>query len=108
MRHVEPDRLLRVTLPGDRYGDYVIVDEREDGSLVLAPDTSMAAIRRRHCFAPATLAEFEANTARCSLQTEKVAPTSGLVSAGRRTPAISPTGKRGRCRSPSHEPGLQL
>lgn len=41
-------------------GDYVIVEKREDGSLVLQPDTSMEAIRRRHHATPATLEEFEA------------------------------------------------
>jgi hypothetical protein len=58
--HVESERAPRVTLGGDRSGDYVIAEEREDGSLVLAPDTSMAPIRRRHGLEPATLAEFEA------------------------------------------------
>jgi hypothetical protein len=60
LRHVESERALPVTLAGDRSGDYVIVEEREDGSLVLAPVISMAAIRRRHGLEPATLAEFEA------------------------------------------------
>jgi hypothetical protein len=60
LRQVESQRALRVTLAGDRSGDYVIVEEREDGSLILAPDTSMAAIRRRHGLKPATLAELEA------------------------------------------------
>lgn len=49
-----------MTLTGNRSGDYVIAEEREDGSLILALDTSMAAIRRRHGLTPATLAEFEA------------------------------------------------
>ncbi|HEY1521158.1 MAG TPA: hypothetical protein VGF91_32330 [Solirubrobacteraceae bacterium] len=31
---------LQVTLTGDRSGDYVIVEERPDGSLVVAPDRS--------------------------------------------------------------------
>jgi len=57
---VKSERELRVTLAGDRSGDYVIVDEREDGLLILAPDTSMVAIRCRHGLEPATLAEFEA------------------------------------------------
>jgi hypothetical protein len=57
---VESERELRVTLAGDRSGDYVIVDEREDGLLVLAPDTSIGAMRRRHGLEPAKLAEFEA------------------------------------------------
>jgi hypothetical protein len=48
-----------VTLSGDRVGEYVIEDERPDGTLLLVPDTSSAAIRRRHDLTPATLAEFE-------------------------------------------------
>lgn len=57
---MKSERALRVTLAGDRSGDYVIVEQRKDGSLVLAPDTSMVAIRRRHGLEPATLAEFQA------------------------------------------------
>ena len=34
------DRRVRVTLIGDRSGDYVVVEERPDGSLVIVPDTS--------------------------------------------------------------------
>jgi len=54
------ERAAHVKLSGDRSGDYVVVDERDDGSLVLAPDTSMVAIRRRHNAVPATLEDFEA------------------------------------------------
>jgi len=57
---VESEGELRLRLAGDRTGDYIIVEERENGSIVLAPDTSMAAIRRRHGLEPATLAEFDA------------------------------------------------
>ena len=53
-------RASHVTLNGAMSGDYVIVEKREDGSLVLQPDTSMEAIRRRHNATPATLEEFEA------------------------------------------------
>lgn len=49
----------RVTLSGDRVGEYVIEEERPDGALLLVPDTSAAGIRRRHDLTPATLAEFE-------------------------------------------------
>jgi hypothetical protein len=35
-----------VTLNGGISGDYVIVESRDDGSLVLQPDTSMEAIRQ--------------------------------------------------------------
>ena len=37
---MDPGRRARVTLRGDVAGDYVIVEERPDGSLVLAPDTA--------------------------------------------------------------------
>jgi hypothetical protein len=53
-------RASHVTLNGDMSGDYVIVEKRHDGSLVLQPDTSIEAIRRRHNATPATLEEFEA------------------------------------------------
>jgi hypothetical protein len=35
---MDPGRRARVTLSGDLAGDYVIVEERPDGSLVIAPD----------------------------------------------------------------------
>jgi hypothetical protein len=57
---VESEHTLRVTLARDRSVDYIIVEEGEDGALSLAPDTSMAAIRRRYGLEPGTLAEFEA------------------------------------------------
>jgi hypothetical protein len=52
---------LKVTLtePGVA-GDYVVAERHADGSLLLEPDTSIEAIRRRHNLKPATLAEFEA------------------------------------------------
>ena len=49
-----------VTLSGDLSGDYVVAEVREDGSVVVRPDTSMDAIRRRHDATPASLEEFEA------------------------------------------------
>ncbi len=54
------ERAEHVTLSGDRSGEYVVVEERPDGSLVVAPDTSADAILRRHTLTPATLEEFEA------------------------------------------------
>lgn len=48
-----------VTLSGDRDGDYIVAEERPDGVLVLVPDTSIEAIRKRQGLTPATLAEFE-------------------------------------------------
>jgi hypothetical protein len=41
------DRTVRVTLLGDRSGDYVVVEERPDGTLVVAPDTSRSRRRAR-------------------------------------------------------------
>jgi len=49
-----------VKFSGDCSGHYVVVEERDDGTLVVAPDTSMEAIRRRHNATPATVDEFEA------------------------------------------------
>ena len=54
------ERAPHVTVKGDISGDYIIVEKREDGSIVLKPDTSMEAIRRRHNATPATLEDFEA------------------------------------------------
>ena len=54
------ERTAHVTLSGDRSGEYVVVEERADGSLVVVPDTSMQAIHRRDGLTPATLGEFEA------------------------------------------------
>jgi len=50
----------RVTLSGDVSGEYVVVEKRDDGSLVVAPDTSVEATLARHRMEPATLEEFEA------------------------------------------------
>ncbi|HEY7962301.1 MAG TPA: hypothetical protein VID29_10290 [Solirubrobacteraceae bacterium] len=36
-----------VTLSGDIAGEYVVIERRPDGELMLAPDTSIAAIRKR-------------------------------------------------------------
>ena len=53
-------RALHVTLSGDRKGDYVVIEERQDGSLVVAPETPADAMLRRHGMTPATLEEWEA------------------------------------------------
>jgi hypothetical protein len=53
------ERAARVTLSGDLSGEYVVVEQREDGSVVVKPDTSMAPIRRQGV-TPGTLEEFEA------------------------------------------------
>jgi hypothetical protein len=37
---VHSQRPLYVTLTGDRSGDYVVIEERPDGSLVVAPDAT--------------------------------------------------------------------
>lgn len=54
------DTASHVTLVGDHAGDYVIQEERSDGTLLLAPDTSAQAIRRRLGVREATAAEIEA------------------------------------------------
>ena len=54
------ERAARVTLSGDLSGEYVVVEQRADGSVVVKPDTSMAAIHRRQGLTPGTLEEFEA------------------------------------------------
>jgi len=48
-----------VKLSGDRDGEYVITDERPDGSLTLVPDTSWKAIRERSGAREATKEEWE-------------------------------------------------
>lgn len=40
-------QLVHVTLSGGRAGEYVIEEERPDGRLVIAPDTSWGAVRAR-------------------------------------------------------------
>ena len=47
-----------VTLRGDIAGEYVVEDRRPDGRLVLAPDTSIGAIRRRLGTQPMSAEEF--------------------------------------------------
>lgn len=54
------ERTEHVKLTGDVSGEYVVVEKREDGSIVVKPDTSMEAVRRRHGLRPATVEEFEA------------------------------------------------
>jgi hypothetical protein len=48
-----------VTLAGDLSGDYLIEEVLEDGRLVIRPDTSADAIRRRLGVEPASREEFE-------------------------------------------------
>jgi hypothetical protein len=50
----------RVTLAGGT-GEYLIAEERPDGSLLLRPDTSVEAILDRMGARPATLEEFQAD-----------------------------------------------
>jgi hypothetical protein len=53
------ESLAHVKLSGDRAGEYVVTEERPDGSLTLVP-TAFEAIRTRLGTEPGTLAEFEA------------------------------------------------
>jgi hypothetical protein len=50
----------RVKLSGAIEGTYVVEERRPDGRLLVAPDTSGAAIMERLGHEPAALAEFEA------------------------------------------------
>jgi hypothetical protein len=49
-----------VKLTGDIEGPYAVEETRNDGRLVISPDTSAQAIMERLGHEPATLAEFEA------------------------------------------------
>lgn len=49
-----------VKLTGDRAGEYVVTEERPDGSLTLVPDTSWKAVRARTGGREATDEEFAA------------------------------------------------
>jgi hypothetical protein len=48
-----------VTLSGDIVGDYIVEDRRSDGTLMLVPDTSIAAIRKRLGTEQMSAEEFE-------------------------------------------------
>jgi hypothetical protein len=48
-----------VTLAGDLSGEYLVEEVLEDGRLVIRPDTSSDAIRRRLGVEPASREEFE-------------------------------------------------
>lgn len=54
------ERALHVKLSGDRTGNYVVLEERQDGSLVVSPETQADAMLRRQGLTPATLEEWEA------------------------------------------------
>lgn len=53
-------RQAHVTLSGDIAGEYVVVDQRPDGELTLAPDKSWKAILARNGEREATTDEFSA------------------------------------------------
>ncbi len=48
-----------MTLSGDIVGDYIVEDRRPDGTLMLVPDTSVAAIRKRLGTEQMSAEEFE-------------------------------------------------
>jgi hypothetical protein len=50
----------KVTVSGDLEGDYVVREQRDDGTLILKPETAVERARREHGLEPASLAEFEA------------------------------------------------
>lgn len=49
----------RITLAGDLKGEYVVDEVLDDGRLVIRPDTSAQAIRRRQGLEPISAEEFE-------------------------------------------------
>ncbi len=52
--------LGHVKLTGDRSGEYVVTEERSDGSLVLSPSpTAEEAMLRRHGLTPVSREEFD-------------------------------------------------
>lgn len=53
---VDGSRIVEVT--GAVSGRYEVLEEREDGTVVLGPDTSIAAIRRRLGTQPVSAEEF--------------------------------------------------
>jgi hypothetical protein len=53
-------RQAHVTLSGDIAGEYVVVDQRPDGELTLAPDKSWKAILARNGERETTSEEFAA------------------------------------------------
>ena len=57
---INPVDQPHVKLSGDIEGSYVVEETRNDGRLVISPDTSAQAIMERLGHEPATLAEFEA------------------------------------------------
>ena len=52
-------RQAHVTLSGDIVGDYIVEDRRSDGTLMLVPDTSIDAIRKRLGTEQMSAKEFE-------------------------------------------------
>jgi len=52
-------QLVHVTLSGGRDGQFVIEEERPDGRILLAPDTSATAIRERGGSRPLIKQEWE-------------------------------------------------
>jgi hypothetical protein len=50
----------KVPVSGDLEGDYVVREQRDDGTLILKPETAVERARREHGLEPSSLAEFEA------------------------------------------------
>jgi hypothetical protein len=48
-----------ITVAGDLAGEYVVDEVLDDGRLVIRPDTSAAAIRRRQGLEPISPEEFD-------------------------------------------------
>jgi hypothetical protein len=56
----EEQDTAHVTLAGDLTGEYVVTEQREDGTIVARPLTPADAMFRRLGLEPVTLEEFEA------------------------------------------------
>jgi hypothetical protein len=56
---VKEEAVSHVTLAGDIDGEYVVEEQLPDGRLVLRPDTSVEAIRRRTGSRPMSAEEFD-------------------------------------------------
>jgi hypothetical protein len=57
---VKEQQMAHVTLTGDMTGDYIVSDRRDDGTLVLVPESEVDASLRQHGLRRATPPEFDA------------------------------------------------
>lgn len=55
----ETESFGHVVVKGDIEGEYTVYEKHDDGTVVLKPDLSSAAVNRRHGLTPITVDEFE-------------------------------------------------